>query len=200
MLSFSVRGRVVTIRFGFCMTLLCLFLLTGDTLFPCFICCMLHECGHLAVCMLLHLAVRELEFGCGGLTLKLQSSPETLSIGRQMLLHGGGILSSLLFAAIAALLSCCGMQTELWVWVNLSLAVFHLIPAPGLDGGRLWELLGERLFPAERLGLWEFAGQGIAFLIFALFAAGALTCGEIPAAIASGLLASCCICRFPSKK
>lgn len=200
MLSFSIRGRTITIRFGFCMMLLCLFLLTGDTLLPCLVCCMLHECGHLAVCLILHLRVRELEFGCGRLTLRLQHSPETLPIGRQLLLHGGGILSSLLFAAVAALLSCCGVPTGLWVSVNLCLAAFHLIPAPGLDGGRLWMLIGERLLPAEWVGLWEFAGQGIAFWIFALFAAGALMSGEVAAAIAFGLLAVCCICRFSRTK
>lgn len=195
MISFSVYGRRVTLRFGFCMTLLFAFILTGDTLLPCFICCLLHECGHLAVCRILHVPVKELDFGYGGLCLQLGVNPDILPWVRSLLLHSAGILSNLLFAGIFALLSVLYEGAAVWLYVSLSLAVFHLIPVKELDGGRIWMLLGEKLFPSDKIVIWEMLGQGVSFLIFILFAVFALRAEQTEFAVFAGLFALCCICR-----
>ncbi len=155
------------------MMLLILFLICGDGILPCLVCCGLHECGHLLVCLLLKLQFSALNFTVTGLNLRLKEDLQSLPIAKAILLHGGGILMNLICACIFGMF---GMQ--LWTWVNLSLAAFHLIPASELDGGRIWLLLGQKLLQAQWLFFYEWIGQVIAFLIFAWLAFMALKIGE----------------------
>ncbi len=189
MVSFIIGGKRVVLRFGFAMMLLIAFLLSGKEVLPCLVCCMLHECGHLLCCHLLRLPVRELEFGCSGLNLKLFTSPELLSIPKALLLHGSGILSNLLFAGLFLLFGMVWEGFFVWAAVSVSLALFHLIPANALDGGRVWRLLSERFLPLQWQRQWEILGDFLAFAVFAALAAMAFSYDQPLFAVAIALAA-----------
>lgn len=195
MLSFSIYGRTVTIRFGFCMMLLCIFLMVGDGMIPGLVCCFLHECGHLLICVVCRLRVKELSFGYNGLTLTLMHPPHTLPIGTEFWLQSAGIVVNGLAAGIFGLLAIDKSSFLLWCEINFCLMLFHLIPASDLDGGRIWMLIGEKLLPAHWLVIWEAVGQGIAFLIFAGLSVLAIWVNRMDFALFAGIFAVCCICR-----
>ncbi len=193
MLSFRMFGKRVILRFGFFMMLLIAFLLTGEGVMPCLVCCMLHECGHLLCCRALHLPIRKLEFGCGGLNLTLVHGTELLPFEKAVALHGAGIIANLCFAGMFGLYSLTARSYAVWATVNLSLALYHAIPAKGLDGGRIWTLFGERFVPVHRFSFWELLGNGIAFAVFLLLAIAAMKSGEVGFAVAISVTAFCCI-------
>ena len=193
MLSVSFHGRKINIHFSFGMTLLILFLIFGNGILPCLFCCLLHECGHLLVCMVFRLQASELDFTASGLHLKVNRL-QTLPVEKELLLQGGGILMNLLGAALFAVL-----EEQNLCWVSLALVFFHLIPAPELDGGRIWLLFGQRCIRAEWIFLHEWVGQGIAFIIFALFAYAALRYGETLFCCIAAWMAVSCILPGHSK-
>lgn len=198
MLRLSLFGKKILVRFGFFMTLTCLFLIARSDLTVCLCCCLLHECGHLLICLLRRLPVKELEFCYCGLKLRLKENYELLSVTDSVLLHGGGIAANLMFAGVFALLGACGLPVMEWCCVNLCLAGFHAIPAADLDGGRVWLACGECFLPPETLSFWEGLGQGIAFLIFIGFAVAALRADAPETALMAGVFALCCM-RLPNK-
>ncbi len=193
MLSFRFGGYKVVLRFGFAMLLLIAFLLSGDAIIPCLVCCMLHECGHLLVCRMLHLPIRTLEFCCNGLTLHLEQNPQLLPYGKAMLLHGGGIFTNLLTAGLFWLCHHTFAPLAVWANVSLCLTVFHLIPAKSLDGGRMFLAFGERFLPAQWVRHWELLGDFIAFTVFGLLALAAFRSDQPMAAVAIAIAAACSI-------
>lgn len=166
--------------------------LSQERILPCLCCAALHECGHLAVCRLLGLSVKELEFRFTGLTLRLYESERMLSPIRQILLHGGGIFANLIGAAVFAFF---GMRE--WAAIHLILALFHAIPMNGMDGGRIWEALGVLLLDTDS-EMFGFLGQGVGFLIFSLLAAAAVSKGQMMLAFMVGSFALCGI--LPQQK
>ncbi len=191
MFVFSLGKRRIKISFGFCMALLLLFLLSKEKLLSGFLCCLLHECGHLLVCALTRLPVKELTFAADGLSLSLEKPPQLLPLGKELLLQSGGILATVIAVPLFFTLGKCAPDFTLYAQICLCLTVFHLIPARGLDGGRMWKLVGERFIKAQDLTLWEWLGQGIAFAIFVTAAILALSLHETMFALSMGL---CCVC------
>ncbi len=173
------------------MALLLLLLLSKEKLFSGFLCCLLHECGHLLVCFAARLPVKELTFAADGLSLSLKKPPQLLSFGKELLLQSGGILAT--FAASLGFFALGKLSSgfTLYAQICLCLTVFHLIPARGLDGGRIWMLVGERFVKTQDLKLWEWLGQGIAFTVFVTAAILALSLRETMFAFSMAL---CCIC------
>lgn len=191
MVCFLIFGKKVCMTFGFFMSLLLLLLLFPDeksVLLGLFI-CLLHECGHLAVCVRKHLPIRELRFAAGGLTLSLQQNEQLLPFSTELLLQSGGIICTLLFAGIFAL---CGLKSE--CYTALLFSVYHLIPAKNLDGGRIFCLLAQKLDKSARGFDWQIIGSIIAFLIYLTLALLGVRYGQMRFALMMGLSALLWIC------
>ena len=186
MLSFSVFGIRITVRFWFCMVILWMLCVAGEAIVPCLICSALHECGHLLICARYRLRIRSLDLNALGLKLRLMQSQALLTAKQSFLLHGGGILMTLICGVVFA---AWGL-TE-WMKVSFILTVFHLIPMREMDGGRMFVTLGMRLFGAQPKALLECVGQGIGCLIFAFFAAAAIRYGQNGLALMLALFAVC---------
>src|SRR5216684_3327025 len=148
-------------------------------------CLLSHELAHALV-------ARRYGVKVGGITLWLfggvaRLDGEPPSAGTEGLIAGVGPLTSLAVALIAFLLSFLpipGLVADLFAWlavVNVALAVFNLIPAFPLDGGRLlgaffWWRQGTRqrgVHSAVRIGR-VFAYLMIAFGVFELFTGAVL--------------------------
>ncbi len=177
-----------------------------------------HEVSHAVV-------AKRNGLGVEGITLWLfggvaQLRGEARTPGAELRIAGVGPLVSLIigafFGALAMLLSFAGVQ-GLWLgamaWlagINLLLAVFNILPAAPLDGGRLlraavWKATGDRtratvvaaragwVFGVALIGfgLWRFlTGAGVGGLWLALigwFLIGAATLEERQARVGSAL-------------
>ena len=148
-------------------------------------CLLAHELAHALV-------ARRYGVKVGGITLwlfggvsKLDGEPP--SAGAEALIAGVGPLTSVAVALLALLLSLLplpGLVADLFAWlavVNLALAVFNLVPAFPLDGGRLlgsffWWRSGSRqrgVHRAVQIGR-VFAYLMIALGVFELFTGAVL--------------------------
>ncbi|MEN3310223.1 MAG: hypothetical protein V7603_6425 [Micromonosporaceae bacterium] len=177
-----------------------------------------HEVSHALVAIRNGLPVRRITLWMFGGVAELQG--EAASPGAELRIAGVGPLVSLLigvvFGAVAAGIALAGhrglvLGAVAWLGgINVALAVFNVLPAAPLDGGRLlraalWKWRGDRTWAtvvAARagrglgwlliaLGLWQFlAGAGFSGLWFALigwFLLGAATAEERQAGAAAAL-------------
>lgn len=139
----------------------------------CFAVCVLgHELGHTAVSLLLHSPVRRVVIFLLGGVSEIERDPERPR--DEFLIAAAGPFVSLLLAGASALgylaldgHSLPGVLLALLFWSNLIVAVFNLIPALPLDGGRLlraavWAISGDRL-RGTRVGAWS--GRVVAILV-----------------------------------
>lgn len=170
-----------------------LFFLDRDGLVPMvLVSCALHELGHWVVIEALGGRVTLLRLSCAGAELRL-SHARRPSPGRLLLSALAGPAVNLLLAFAAAGLARIGAGPRLYLFagLNLGLALFNLLPARWLDGGKiLW--CGAALLGSERLGerladvgtaavcvlligaggalLWQSGGRNFTLLLAALWA------------------------------
>ncbi|GIJ78554.1 Zn-dependent protease (includes SpoIVFB) [Micromonospora phaseoli] len=177
-----------------------------------------HEVSHAVLAKRNGLGVQGITLWLFGGVAELRGEPR--SPGAELRISGVGPLVSLIigafFGAIAMLLALAGVQGLLlgvmaWLGgINLLLAVFNILPAAPLDGGRLlhaavWKATGDRTratVVAARagwilglaligFGLWRFlTGTGVGGLWLALigwFLIGAATMEERQARLGSAL-------------
>lgn len=150
----------------------------GASLF--YFCLLAHELAHALVARRNGVKVAGITLWLFGGVSRLEGEPKTARA--EGLIAGVGPLTSLAVAAVAlvlALLPFPKLISDIWSWlvfVNVALAVFNLVPAFPLDGGRLlssffWWRLGSRqrgVHSAVRIGR-IFAYGMIAFGLFELF-------------------------------
>src|SRR3989442_13812117 len=155
----------------------------GAVLF--YICLLAHELAHALVAVRDVVKVAGIPLWLVGGVSQLEGEPK--SAGPEGLIAGVGPLTSLAVALIAfvlALLPLPALVADLFAWlaiVNVALALFNLIPAFPLDGGRLlssffWWRSGSRqrgVHSAVRIGRL-FAYLMIAFGVFELFTGSVL--------------------------
>ncbi len=108
----------------------------GALLIPVWTAALLHECGHLIALKLCGGRVELWEFSAGGVCMRVADT-HTLSYGKELLCTLTGPAVSMLCALIFSfwdgmmmLAGICAVQ-----------GVFNLLPASGLDGGRILELI-----------------------------------------------------------
>lgn len=132
-----LRWRKLEVSGGFLLLTAFLYYLgEGSLLFWTFIVGGVHELGHYAAIRLLGGEVVRLRLTCTGAELRL-SGRKSLSGGRELAVTLAGPLFNLVFAQIFARLApLLGEIGHLLTGLNLSLALFNLLPAAQLDGGR----------------------------------------------------------------
>src|SRR5437660_5219228 len=143
-------------------------------------CLLAHELAHALVAIRYGVKVAGIRLWLFGGVSKLDGEPK--SAGAEALIAGVGALTSLAVAAVMFVLSLLPLPSLVsgvlaWlVFVNVALAVFNLVPAFPLDGGRLlsswfWWRQGSRqrgVHSAVRISR-VFAYLMIAFGVFELF-------------------------------
>ena len=131
---------------------------------------LVHEAGHLMAMQLLHCRVERLEFRLSG--LRLDYTEGHLGYGRDALIALAGPFANLLAAGILVL--CSRIQSTeavyLAIGVQVLLAVFNLLPALPMDGGRVLQAL-----VCWRWGMEQ--GSRLMMFTTALIAAGLLGVG-----------------------
>lgn len=141
-----------------------------------------HELAHVAVARILGMDVDGVELLPFGGVARL-SGLDSEDPARQSLVAMAGPLSSLLLAAIAVsvpmLWPVNPILLKFFVEVNVGLALFNLIPAGPLDGGRLWRALrasrvGYRQARQEVRRVAEVAALALVAWFFLLAAFGVL--------------------------
>lgn len=150
-----------------------------------FVSLLAHEISHAIVAQRNGIAVEGITLWLFGGVARLEGEPSDPRADLQI--AGVGPLVSLvlagMFAAVAAALSAAdaaGLVVDVFVWlavINATLAVFNVIPAAPLDGGRilraiLWQRRGDRMsaaITASRAGRgfgWILVAIGLAQLLF----------------------------------
>lgn len=146
---------------------------------------LLHECGHLLALWLLGGRVERLSLRLSGAEIGYRGSH--LSYGGEVLLALAGPLMNLLWACL-----CAGM-TRLWpepwlyrlVGCHLTLALFNLLPALPLDGGRVLKALLESHYPLAGEGVARAVSGGVG-LVLALLGLSVLKNNGNPTLFAAG--------------
>lgn len=103
----------------------------GDTL-PLLLAAALHEAGHLAACLVLHVPIRFFRPSAVGAVIGYD--PCALSYGHEVVIALAGPACGLLGAIVATGMPD-GRATYLFGISSLSLALFNLLPIRPLDGG-----------------------------------------------------------------
>lgn len=98
---------------------------------------LLHECGHFAAAMLMHIPLKCLRIDFLGARMELTSG--LLPYGKEWLLCAAGPLASLLLAALAAPLWSVTHFAEIFSCASLVLGLVNLLPINSFDGGRMLE-------------------------------------------------------------
>lgn len=179
---FRIAGIDVRVHVSF-LLLVALFVLAGSApegpgvpsalawLVALFACVLLHELAHCFVGRRHGLVVHEIDLLPIGGVSRLESMPETPA--DELAVAIAGPIASLLLGVLAALLAVATSQRLYPVdlingsflvrlaWVNVLLALFNLLPAFPLDGGRVFRALLERRHDladatriAGRVGRW----------------------------------------------
>lgn len=136
-----------------------------------FICCLLHEAGHIGAMALFGIKAAALTFYGGGIAMK--SSPPAAFTGTAAeicVLLGGCAVNFALYA----LGSFTG--NELFAYTNLALGLFNLLPFSSLDGGRIINTLCGELAPGLDIdGVQSFIDIlfGIPIAVFLIFSGNA---------------------------
>ncbi len=144
----------------------------------------LHELGHSIVALREKVPVRDITLFIFGGVAQIGNEPETP--GAELRIAVAGPLTSLVLAGLASLLSLgiagtapLAASFSYLARINLTLALFNLVPGFPLDGGRvlravLWGL-GGSLRTATRWATW--VGRGVAYL-FILWGVGQMFRGS----------------------
>ena len=162
--------KLKKIRFSAGFLLLCSWLLYGarsGIVLQGFASCLLHELGHLLALRRFNIGVTEIRVSCFGAKIKLARTPSYL---QELFVAAAGPAVNLLLACFF----CSTSFGTVFAGINLSLAVFNLLPISQLDGARILRCAANLLLcqrRADQLSNVLSALTGIVFLFFGLYAA-----------------------------
>ncbi len=134
MLSFRIFKTDFRIGFGFLLVTAVSFLKPNGITGSCLLFCLTHEIAHLIAMKLLGVPVKVIRLYGGG--IGISADTDDLAICTRLLIYSAGCFSNFLFAILFNLLG----ETVLAA-INLSIAVFNLLPVNYFDGGMILRLL-----------------------------------------------------------
>lgn len=141
--DFYAGGVHFRLTFGF-LSVWALLLLQStfsETAAMAFVCCTLHELGHIMAMKLLGIHIKGLTLYSGGVKLKSDSLALCGTLTEISVLAAGPLVNLLLGAA------GCFFGNRLFAGINISLLLFNLLPLSSLDGGRILAAVSERFCP-----------------------------------------------------
>lgn len=146
-----LRWRRVTISGGFLLLAAALYYLDGQGVVPwALLACLCHELGHYVAIRAFGGRVAQLRLTCAGAEMAL-SARRPLSRAGQLCTALAGPGTNLALAALSARLAGpVGESAYLFAGLNLALALFNLLPAAQLDGGRALAVLLSLVLPEDR--------------------------------------------------
>lgn len=147
----------------------------------------LHECGHLMALWLLGGRVERFSLRLSGAEIGYRSG--NLSYGGEALLALAGPGMNLLWACLCALLTRPWPDPRLYrlVGCHLTLALFNLLPALPLDGGRVLKALLEAHFPLTGESITRAVSGGVG-LTLSLLGLCVLKTNRNPTLLAAGVV------------
>ncbi|MBX6396580.1 MAG: M50 family metallopeptidase, partial [Alicyclobacillaceae bacterium] len=135
----------------------------------------LHELGHVAAATALGYRVREMTLLPFGGVAVMERESSSWSPDHEIWIAAAGPLCNGLQILAALVLYSAHLWSEgfasFFVRVNLTIALFNLLPALPLDGGRIWRAVGSRTYGYQRAG--ELAISSAFFCSAALAGLGA---------------------------
>lgn len=138
MVKFHIREFEISITFGFLLVLSLLSLTNSPSLgFIAVSSCIIHELGHSFAAIILNVKIKSLTLWAGGILMQRES--RILSIGSELAVLICGPLFNLIFSALYAIYGITDASV-----INLTLALFNLLPYSSLDGGCIIKGLLER--------------------------------------------------------
>lgn len=134
-MTLHFHSTKIEISFGFVAVIALLLIVFPESqALYCFLLCLIHEAGHLAVMLASGKKVTEINFGCFG--IKIISGRYFLHPFKEALIAAGGPIANIFLAAFLFLSGNSQPAT-----VSLGLAFFNLLPVSMLDGGHILSVL-----------------------------------------------------------
>lgn len=143
-----IRWRRVTISGGFLLLAAVLYYLDSQGVVAwAFLACLCHELGHYIAIRAFGGQVAQLRLTCAGAEMVLSARRPMSRLGQFCAALAGPGTNLVLAALSAWLAGRIGENAYLFAGLNLALALFNLLPAAQLDGGRVLEILLSLIFP-----------------------------------------------------
>ena len=139
LIEFEFYGVRVIFCFSFFAAAAIMSAVSGDVVLPAMISCFLHECGHIAAMAANGVKLRSIKFYGAGIMMTPRK--KLLSPCREAVV--------LLAGCAVNFLLCIFFCGTAFGYINLFLGVFNLLPAGGLDGGRLLSLFLNEAMPCR---------------------------------------------------
>ena len=148
---------------------------------------LLHECGHFVTLWLLGGRVERFSLRLSGAEIGYRSN--CLSYGREILLALAGPGTNLVCACLCAVLVRLWPEPGLYRFIgcHLTLALFNLLPALPLDGGRALKVFLESRWPLFGEYITRIISGGVG-LVLALLGLSVLKTNRNPTLLAAGMV------------
>ena len=112
---------------------------------------LMHELSHILVALILKVDVKEIELLPIGINAKYENK---ISLIRELIISLAGPIASIIFSII--------FENETFVFMNICIAIFNLIPIYPLDGGRIVQSTLKMIFG-------EYIGKKLSYTITKFF-------------------------------
>lgn len=112
---------------------------------------LMHELSHILVALILKVDVKEIELLPIGINAKYENK---ISLIRELIISFSGPIASIIFSII--------FENETFVFMNICIAIFNLIPIYPLDGGRIVQSTLKMIFG-------EYIGKKLSYTITKFF-------------------------------
>jgi len=134
---------------------------------------LLHELGHAVVARKLDVPIGGIELHFFGGAAKMMRMPK--SANHEILISAAGPAVSFALAGVGLLLyTITGLGIfSLFMWINMILGGFNLVPALPMDGGRIFRAAMTKKFSfirATEISVFVARGFAIALIVYAVFA------------------------------